>query len=74
MNLTVTGGTATGTLALYPGNAFPLGTSALNYRAGSTRANNTAIGLATDGTGTLGVLNSSTGTVHVLVDVSGYWQ
>ena len=74
VNVTVTGGTSTGVIALFPGNAFPQGTSAGNYRAGITRANNAMAELATNGAGTLGIQNGSAGTVHVVLDVSGYWQ
>ncbi len=74
LNVTVTGGTTTGMVGLFPGNAFPLGTSALNYRAGVTKANNAMAELATNGAGTLGVQNAASGTVHLLLDVSGYWQ
>jgi hypothetical protein len=74
VNLTAVGGTAIGTIGIFPGNAFPLGTSALNYRAGVTRANNAMAELATNGAGTLGIQNASAGTVHLLLDVSGYWQ
>jgi hypothetical protein len=39
-----------------------------------TRANNAIVTLAADGTGRIAVLNASTGTVHLLVDVSGYFE
>ena len=74
LNLTSTGATAGGSLALYPGNAFPLGTSSLNYIAGRDRANNAVLELATNGAGTLGVQNSSNGSVDVVIDVNGYFQ
>ena len=73
-NVTITGSSAVGQLSFYPGNAFPLGTSTLNYGAGQTRANNAMLELATDGLGSVGVLNSSAGAVHVILDVNGYFQ
>ena len=73
-NVTVTGPTAGGYLAFYPGDAIPLGTSTIQFLAGTTRATNTTLRLATNGTRTAGVQNASGGTVHVIVDVNGYYQ
>jgi hypothetical protein len=72
-NLTVLS-SAAGFVSLYPGNALPLGTSNLNFGAGQTRANNSVLMLATDGTGTVGVLNSSSTATNFLIDVNGYFQ
>lgn len=72
-NVTVVAPPVTGFFSFYPGNAFPLGTSTVSFKAGVTRANNTLLKLATDGAGTVGVQNSSGGTVHLLIDVSGYF-
>lgn len=72
-NLTVIS-SAAGVISLFPGNALPLGTSNLNFGAGQTRANNSVLMLATDGTGTVGVLNSSTTASNFLIDVNGYFQ
>ncbi len=73
-NVTVVAGGVGGLFSFYPGNAFPLGTTNLNFGVGQIRANNAILELATDGTGTIGVLNSSTGGNHVLIDVNGYWK
>jgi hypothetical protein len=73
-NVTVVAGNAGGTFSFYPGNAFPLGTSNLNFTAGRVRANNAMLMLATDGTGTIGLQNASAGANHVIVDVNGYFQ
>jgi hypothetical protein len=48
--------------------------SSINFTAGVTRANNAAVPLATDGTGTIGVQNGSAGMVHLVLDVNGYFQ
>ena len=72
-NLTVIS-SAAGFVSLFPGNALPLGTSNLNFGAGQTRANNSVLMLATDGTGTVGVLNSSATATNFLIDVNGYFQ
>lgn len=74
VNLTTVTPTLSGDLQLFPGDAFPLGTSTINYRAGSNQANNAFALLATDGTGTLGVKSSSSGSVHLVLDVVGYYQ
>ena len=72
INLTVFDPTALGNLSVYPGNAFPLGTSVLNFQAGVVRANNAILRLATDGSGTIGIRNGSAGWSHVILDVMGY--
>ncbi len=72
VNVTAVNPAAAGNLQLFPGNAFPLGTSAINFPAGSTRANNAIVILATDGAGTLGVKNGAAGIVDFVLDVVGY--
>jgi hypothetical protein len=73
-NVTVILPAASGNLQLFPGNAFPLGTSAINFNAGVDQANNALLTLATDGTGTLGVTNGAPGVVDFVLDVVGYFQ
>ena len=73
-NVTVVSPTQVGSLSIYPGNAMFLGTSSLGFKTGNTRANNAIILLATDGAGTLVILNQSSGTVHVILDVNGYFD
>lgn len=72
-NLTVVPGGG-GLLSLYPGNAFPLGTSSVNFGPGQVRATNSILELATDGTGTVGVLNGAATPTQFLLDVNGYFQ
>ncbi len=73
LNVTVTQGTAGGDLRLYPlGTMLPT-SSAINYGAGQTRANNAVTALG-DG-GALGVhVDQGAGTVHLILDVNGYFQ
>ena len=73
-NVTVTQPAATGSLTCYPGNAIPTGTTTISFKVGQTRASNTMLYLATDGAGSIGVENDSSGTVHFIVDVNGYFQ
>jgi len=75
LNVTVTQPTAPGDLRLYPGyETLPLA-STINFRAGQTRANSAMIALSSNGIGHLSVRNDQlSGTVHVILDVTGYFQ
>ena len=73
VNVTVTGGAAMGHIRLAPGNGLTE-TSALNFSAGRTRANNAVVRLSTDGTGGVSATNRSSGSVHLIVDVTGYFE
>jgi hypothetical protein len=74
VNLTAVGATGSGHLTAYPGNYPPIATSAVSFSAGKIRASSAVLPLATDGTGTLALFAGLTGgTVHVIVDVSGYF-
>jgi len=72
VNVAVTGTTAQGHLRVFPGGvALPL-VSTINYKANQTRANNAVVGL---GAGTLEIYcGQGSGTTHVILDVSGYFQ
>ncbi len=73
VNVTVTGAAAMGHIRLAPGNGLTE-TSALNFPAGRTRANNAVVPLSTDGTGGVSATNRSSGSVHLIVDVTGYFE
>lgn len=74
VNVTVTQPSAPGYLSLFEGGgAAPLA-STINFAPGQTRANNAVIRLASDGAGTLAILNGSTGSAHVILDVNGYFE
>ncbi len=72
LNVTVTQPTEAGELTLYPGSGVaPLATTT-SFAAGRTRANNAVIGLSG---GVLSVRNrQASGTVHFILDVSGYFR
>lgn len=72
-NVTVTGATAVGHIRLAPGNGLTE-TSTLNFGAGVTRANNAIVMLATDGSGGVAATNRSSAPVHLILDVSGYFE
>jgi hypothetical protein len=79
-NLTVTSGTSSGNLRAFPGNSdvIPL-VSNVNWTAGQTVANYAIVAAATPADGasfqaSVGLHNASTrGSVHVIVDISGYF-
>jgi hypothetical protein len=72
--LTVTQGTAPGNLVIYPGDVAKPTANAISYPAGKTRANNGVFRLASDGSETIKVYTNSSGTVHFILDVNGYFQ
>jgi lysophospholipase L1-like esterase len=73
VNVTATAPTAAGHLRVFdPGDPRP-DTSTLNFSAGQTRANGAVITL--DALGRLAVFSGQPeGTVHVIIDVNGYFQ
>lgn len=76
LNVTVVQPTGTGYLTLYPGDAEPPVTATATFAAGALRTNNAAVPLSLDGSRSLGlraVVNGN-GTVHVVLDVAGYFE
>ena len=73
LNVTVTQATTSGSLTLYQGStSLPAG-QVISYSAGQTRAANAIVSL--DSGGDLIVhCEQSSGTVHLIVDVVGYFQ
>lgn len=75
LNVTAVAPAAPGSLTLFPGHlSVAPGTSTVSFSAGRTRAAATVLLLAVDGAGTLKVTNGSAGAVHVVLDVSGYFE
>lgn len=72
-NVTVAQATGPGDLRIYPAGLAPPTASAINYRAGQTRANNTTTGLGTGGAVVVRC-DQSSGNVQVILDVNGYYQ
>ncbi|MEY9965639.1 hypothetical protein ABIA33_003685 [Streptacidiphilus sp. MAP12-16] len=70
LNLTVTGGTASGWLTAYPDGAVRPGTSSINWIAGQTVANMTQTQTGADGC--VEIYNGSGKPVSVIADLSGY--
>jgi hypothetical protein len=76
VNITVTQPSSLGHIAFQPGGctASPQ-TTTINFSAGQTRANNAVLPLAVDGSGGLRALASvGAGSVHLIIDVTGYFQ
>ncbi len=72
LNVTAVSPTAAGDLRFFAADLpVPL-TSVLNFSAGQTRTNNAIIGISA--TGDLTVQNDAKGTVHLVIDVNGYFQ
>ena len=73
-NVTVTGSTSAGGVRLGPAGTTP-SLDTVAFRAGQTRANNAVLGLFGTPTGSITVTATiPSGTVHLIVDVTGYWQ
>jgi uncharacterized repeat protein (TIGR01451 family) len=73
LNVTVTGATAAGNVRVYPAYSPVPNVSVVNYTPGLTRASNVVVGLSPEGD--LAVLASqASGSVHVVLDVVGYFQ
>jgi hypothetical protein len=73
LNLTVTQPLAGGDLRMFPGDqtVAPI-TSAINFATGQTLANNMI--LAVDASGSIRVQNDAQGTVHLILDINGYFK
>ena len=74
VNVTVTGPTGDGYLTAYAGAAVLPVASTLNFSAGGTRTNNAVVLLNADRTLALYSFVNGPGTVHAIVDVTGYFQ
>jgi hypothetical protein len=73
LNLTVTQPASAGFLAVHPGGTPFSGTASINYRGGQTRSNNTIVPLGTAGDVVV-TCGQGSGTVHLILDVNGYFQ
>jgi len=74
LNVTVVAGMTQGNVVVYPGDQGAPAASTLNFSPGQIRANSSITGLATNGAGTIAVTNRAADPVHVILDVTGYFQ
>jgi Leucine-rich repeat (LRR) protein len=73
LNVTVVSPSAGGHLRLYTAELPRPATSSVNYTQGQTRANNVVVSLGSDGA-LIVYVGQPSGTVHVVIDVNGYFQ
>ena len=74
VNVTITSPSTPGNLRLFPqGVAAPL-VSTINFSPGQTRANNAVVQVGGGPTAGITVQNDGAGSVHLIVDVNGYFQ
>jgi Glycoside hydrolase family 44 len=76
-NLTAVGATGPGDLRVFAGDASLPPASAINFGAGQVRANNAVVAVSQDGNAAVTFhpdLAGGTGSVHVLLDVNGFFQ
>ncbi len=72
MNVTVADASTPGTLTMYPGTGPAPETNTLSFVPGKNRANNVNMGLIGS---VLSVVDyQATGTVHLIIDVNGYYR
>ena len=71
-NLVVTQPTAAGYLTVFPAEGLVPLASALNFRAGQTRANNAVLKLGVGGA--ILVQSALPGTAHFILDVTGWFE
>ena len=76
VNLTATEATGAGRLSTFPADVASTASTVVVFTGGKTRAANTILKLSGDGAGQarLEATVSGSGTVHVIVDVSGYFD
>lgn len=72
VNVTVSAPTTGGSLTIWPGDTSPTLATVISYSAGQTRANNALV--KTNASGGVSILCvQASGSVHVIVDVVGYF-
>jgi hypothetical protein len=74
VNFTVAESQQPGEFRAWPADAPWTGTSVLSFKAGANRANNGVLKLATDGSGSFKLMNVSSGTAQLILDVNGYFR
>jgi hypothetical protein len=73
VNQTVVAATAQGDLQVIGGHLTSTDTSSLWIPISRARANNAIVQLSVDGLQTISVINTTTGSVHFIVDINGYF-
>jgi hypothetical protein len=73
-NVTAVNPAAAGFVSLSPAGSPPPTTSTVNFSGGQVRANNTILALGPGGQATVQAALPGVGTVHLVVDVTGYFR
>ena len=73
VNVTVTAPTGPGHLRLWAADELAPRTSTINFMAGQTRANNAVVKLGAGGSFSV-LCGMPSGSTHLIVDVTGYFQ
>lgn len=74
LNIVAVFPSAPGFAVLFAGDAAAPATSVLNFRAGQVRANNAIVALASNASGTIALINASTGATDYVIDIAGYFK
>jgi endonuclease I len=74
VNITVIGATGGGHLTFYPEDQVPPATSTINFPPGLARANNALLRMSKNGVLGVQPMVVNAGEVHVIIDVSGYFD
>jgi hypothetical protein len=73
-NVTIAVAVGSGDVRIVPGDYAQSPATTIIVRPGGARANNALLYLATDGPGTVSVRNDTSGPIHLIVDVNGFFQ
>lgn len=73
-NVTAVGATGSGYVGVFAGGGVDPQSPTVSLAGPGARANNALVQLSTDGTGRITVANHTSGTVHVVLDVNGFFQ
>jgi len=73
-NVTIAVAVGSGDVRIVPGDYAQSPATTIIVRPGGARANNALLYLATDGSGTVSVRNDSSGPLHLILDVNGFFQ
>lgn len=74
LNITVVGATGSGFLTFFPGGQTPPTTSTINFILSAPRANNAILLLSKEGVLGVQPFVAGVGQVHLIIDVSGYFD
>ena len=73
-NVTIATAAGSGDVRIVPGDYAQSPATTIIVRPGGARANNALLYLATDGLGTVSVRHDTSGPLHLVIDVNGFFQ